>query len=186
MPTKTILIDELLQKQIDSPIDWSFGLFPFYGWYDFVETIKHQADTSITKVTLTLEVKAYYWNGLSEYGNVFFKIKFNDEEILDDYLWTGNSKKYTIDITNQYRKLSGSVPQVLSVGIASVPAGQHSHLITTAYLEVEYTGTAPESVGSGFSKETTISEVMGLMVNFMLMTFMMSMMVGMVTFIPEV
>ena len=186
MPTKTILIDELLEKQIDSPVDWSMGLFPFYGWYDSVETIQHESDTIITKVTLNLRVKAYYFNGVSEYGNVFYKVKFNDTEIIDDYLWTGNTREYTIDVTEQYRKLSGSVPQVLTIGIASVPAGQHSHLITTAYLEIEYSGTAPEPAGSGFDKETSLNEILGIMVSFMFTTFMMSMMVGMMTAMLEV
>jgi len=186
MPTKTILIDELLEKRIDSPVDWSFGLFPFYGWYDFVQTVKHEPDTEITKVTLTLKLKAYYWNGTAEFGNVYFKIKFNEEEILDDKLWTGESKTYTLDVTKQYRQLSESVPQVLTIGIASVPAGQHSHLIATAYLDIEYSGTAPEPVGSGFGKEPSLDEILGIMVSFMFMSLMMSMTVGMMTAMLEI
>ena len=177
MATKTILINGLLEKKLDSPVDWSFGLFPFYGWYEFVQTIEHKEDTAITKVTLTLELKAYYWNGVSEYGNVFFKIKFNDLDVpvSPDYLWTGTSKKYVIDITDKYRKLAGAVPQVLSIGISSVPPGHHSHLITTAYLDIEYSGSEPVSVGSGSGKELTMEETMGIMVSFM-MQFMFIMM----------
>jgi hypothetical protein len=197
VPTKTVLIADLLGKQIDSPVDWSFGLFPFYGWYHFTQTVKLGSDTVITKATLKMEVKTRYTVLGTEYGNVGFAFRFNDSPIggeLDTsfphYLWwTGTKKMLTIGVTDKYRALEGETPQVLSVGLASVPPGHHSDITLTAYLELEYSGTEPTPTGSGASQEPTgtesLGDMMSFMINMMMLMMFMSMMMSMMSSMTE-
>jgi hypothetical protein len=195
-----VLIADLLEKKIDAPTDWTFGIFPFWGWYHFAQTIKLGTDTLVTKATLKMEVKTYMTHPFGfECCSVGFAFRFNDSSIGGDpgysypfphYFWgSGTKKTLTIDVTDKYRALTGETPQVLSVGMSSVLPGYHADIKLTAYLDLEYSGTEPTPTGSGASPEPTgtesLSEMMSFMMNMMMLMMLMSMMVSMMSSMTE-
>jgi hypothetical protein len=189
----------LLEKKIEGPVDWSFGMSPFLGWNHFSQAIRLGTDTTITKATLKMEVKTHYDVFGSEYGNVCFAFAFNDSPLPGETKlypdipgfswWTGTKKTLTFDVTDKYRALAGETPQILSVGVGSFPPGQYSYIILTAYLDIEYTGTEPTGTGAGGSAEPTgtesLGEMMSFMMNMMMLMMLMSMMVSVMSGITE-
>ena len=195
-PTKTILFADLLNKQIDAPIDWTFGMVTScWGWYHFVQTVRIDKDTTIKKVTLNMEVTSHRSVLGIEGGNNPVKFNFNEtpikgpEQFADGSygwrLWHNERRLLTIDVTDKFRIMTGEVPQLLSVAIYCVYPGHHGDITLTAYMDIDYEGSEPAPVGTGGGKEATGTESLGEMVTFimnmMLIMMFMSMMVSMMT-----
>lgn len=191
MPTKTILIADLLEKRIDAPVDWSFGFASFWGWYHFVQTIRFEKDTVINKATLTMEVKSYCalfgWE-FPDFNNPV-RFAFNGFELKGPEqfregsgwrLYTGQRTTIRLDVTDKLRVLSGDSPQLLSVGIAPTLPGYTANITLTAYLDIDYAGSEPTPVGAGGGKEATATEAIGQMVTFMMNMMLIMMLMSMI------
>lgn len=187
MPTKVVLIADLLEKRLDAPTDWSFGIFPFFGWYHFSQTVHHSPETTITNVVLKITIYAYLNTGLGEYGNVGVGLKFNDTLLEGERHLIGLNKGWvipskstrtlSINVTDKYRALTGTVPQMLSIAINSKLPFYTEYITVTAYLEIEYTGTEPQRLTGGSAIEIP-QELLSLITEMMFTMFMFTLVIN--------
>jgi len=190
MATKNILIDQLLEYKLSPPVWWLLLIaIPPFGlsWYQFVQTVKHEADLNITKVTLHLIIKPTLklFTGTTAYRSM--EVKFNDASVLTYYFTKSDyTYEFDIDVTSLYRKLSGTTPQILEIGVQPATPFSTEYYTITAYLELEYTGTEPSAYTSTSTQTPLPQELINLIIGFAFMSIMMTMMVGMMTTLTSI
>jgi len=187
LPTKTILIDGLLQHRISPPTCWLClipGVTPSWEKWIFSQTIKHPEDLTINKVTLKLIIRHYARAWWGAYALKAYKVYFNDKEVAKappEKDADGSEDKFEVDVTSVYRLLAGTTPQILTYSCPQNWPGVEEWHEITAYLEFDYSGSEPTPYGASSATEPLPQELLNAIVGFAFMSIMMTMMVGMMT-----
>lgn len=190
MPTETVLINELLQKPISTPINWAtlIGLPVGESSYVFVQTVKH-INATIISVKLVLELRlSHKVFGSETWCITGIIVRFNEETVLSiGQKWEPN-RVYTfeIDVSGLYRKLSGTVPQVLELVLPNSSWVAQDTWYVTAYLEITYTSgeVQRETSGSAFTMDENtalLSEAVYLMFQ-IIMIQLLSVLIGAIVY----
>lgn len=181
MPTATILINELLEKQLSPPVDWITlipGCYPAPESYIFTQTVKHQ-NITITNVTLKVRVKMRYYNYVTGEQDAYREIKFklNEIEVLSiKQWWDKNYHEFEKNVTSAYRTLEGTVPQILEIIVSKSFVFSQDVWWITAYLEVTYTSGTIERLTGSWAAQIDVSDILGTVVNLTLIIFIMQLM----------